>query len=129
MFRLDRRLFSATVYPADYGFILDTLAGDGDLLDALVLVDEPTFPGCLIIARPVAVYRLRDEAGEDASWCACRSGSRARAPPPAAGRTGRPSSRSCRMLEGERQPTSQPLARAARPVPLSRPSIATLANS
>ena len=66
MFRLDRRLFSATVYPADYGFILDTLAGDGDLLDALVLVDEPTFPGCLIIARPVAVYRLRDEAGEDA---------------------------------------------------------------
>jgi inorganic pyrophosphatase len=66
MFRLDRRLFSATVYPADYGFILDTLAGDGDPLDALVLVDEPTFPGCLIIARPVAVYRLRDEAGEDA---------------------------------------------------------------
>jgi inorganic pyrophosphatase len=66
MFRLDRRLFSATVYPADYGFILDTLAGDGDPLDALVLVDEPTFPGCLIIARPVAIYRLRDEAGEDA---------------------------------------------------------------
>jgi inorganic pyrophosphatase len=66
MFRLDRRLFSATVYPADHGFILDTLAGDGDPLDALVLVDEPTFPGCLIIARPVAVYRLRDEAGEDA---------------------------------------------------------------
>jgi inorganic pyrophosphatase len=66
MFRLDRRLFSATVYPADYGFVLDTLAGDGDPLDALVLVDEPTFPGCLIIARPVAIYRLRDEAGEDA---------------------------------------------------------------
>jgi inorganic pyrophosphatase len=66
MFRLDRRLFSATVYPADYGFVLDTLAGDGDPLDALVLVDEPTFPGCLIIARPVAVYRLRDEGGEDA---------------------------------------------------------------
>jgi inorganic pyrophosphatase len=66
MFRLDRRLFSATVYPADYGFVLDTLAGDGDPLDALVLVDEPTFPGCLIIGRPVAIYRLRDEAGEDA---------------------------------------------------------------
>jgi inorganic pyrophosphatase len=66
MFRLDRRLFSATVYPADYGFVLDTLADDGDPLDALVLVEEPTFPGCLIIARPVAVYRLRDEAGDDA---------------------------------------------------------------
>jgi inorganic pyrophosphatase len=66
MFRLDRRLFSATVYPADYGFVPDTLADDGDPLDALVLVDEPTFPGCLIIARPVAVYRLRDEAGDDA---------------------------------------------------------------
>jgi inorganic pyrophosphatase len=66
MFRLDRRLFSATVYPADYGFVLDTLAGDGDPLDALVLVAEPTFPGCLIIARLVAVYGMRDEAGEDA---------------------------------------------------------------
>jgi inorganic pyrophosphatase len=46
--RLDRRLFSATVYPADYGFVPDTLATDGDPLDALVLLDEPTFPGCLV---------------------------------------------------------------------------------
>ena len=43
--RLDRRLFSATVYPADYGFVPDTLAEDGDPLDALVLLGEPTFPG------------------------------------------------------------------------------------
>ena len=46
--RLDRRLFTATVYPADYGFVPDTLAGDGDPLDALVLVEDPTFPGCLV---------------------------------------------------------------------------------
>ena len=45
--RLDRRLFSATVYPADYGFVPDTLAEDGDPLDALVLLEEPTFPGLL----------------------------------------------------------------------------------
>ncbi len=46
--RLDRRLFSATFYPADYGFVPDTLAEDGDPLDVLVLLDEPTFPGCLV---------------------------------------------------------------------------------
>jgi inorganic pyrophosphatase len=64
--RLDRRLFSATVYPADYGFIPDTLAGDGDALDALVLVDDATFPGCWITARPVAVLWMEDDKGEDA---------------------------------------------------------------
>jgi inorganic pyrophosphatase len=64
--RLDRRLFSATVYPADYGFIPDTLAGDGDALDALVLLDDPTFPGCWITARPVAVLWMEDDKGEDA---------------------------------------------------------------
>lgn len=64
--RLDRRLFSATVYPADYGFIPETLAGDGDALDALVLLDEATFPGCWITARPVAVLWMEDDKGEDA---------------------------------------------------------------
>jgi inorganic pyrophosphatase len=64
--RLDRRLFSATVYPADYGFIPDTLAGDGDPLDALVLLDDPTFPGCWVTARPVAVLWMEDDKGEDA---------------------------------------------------------------
>jgi len=64
--RLDRRLFSATFYPADYGFIPDTLAADGDPLDALVLLDEPTFPGCLVEARPVGVFWMSDENGEDA---------------------------------------------------------------
>ena len=64
--RLDRRLFSATVYPADYGFIPETLAGDGDALDALVLLDDATFPGCWITARPVAVLWMEDDKGEDA---------------------------------------------------------------
>ena len=64
--RLDRRLFSATVYPADYGYIPDTLAEDGDPLDALVLLDDPTFPGCWVTARPVAVLWMEDDKGPDA---------------------------------------------------------------
>lgn len=63
--RFDRMLFSAVHYPSDYGFILDTLAGDGDALDALVLVWEPTFPGCVIEARPVGLFRMQDEKGPD----------------------------------------------------------------
>ena len=64
--RLDRRLLSATTYPADYGFIPDTLSEDGDPLDALVILDEPTFPGCLIVARPIGVFWMEDEKGPDA---------------------------------------------------------------
>jgi len=63
---LDRHLFTATSYPADYGFIPQTLAGDGDPLDALVLLDEPTVPGCHIGARAIGVFWMRDEAGPDA---------------------------------------------------------------
>jgi len=63
--RLDRMLFTSTRYPADYGFVEDTLGGDGDPLDALVLVDEPTFPGCLIRCRAVGMFRMTDEAGPD----------------------------------------------------------------
>ena len=65
MIRFDRMLFSAVHYPSDYGFIPDTLAGDGDPLDALVLVWEPTFPGCLIEARPVGLFKMWDEKGPD----------------------------------------------------------------
>lgn len=64
--RLDRRLLTAMAYPADYGFIPDTLGEDGDPLDALVLVDDPTFPGCWIRARPVGVFWMEDEKGPDA---------------------------------------------------------------
>jgi inorganic pyrophosphatase len=63
--RLDRMLFTSTRYPADYGFIEGTLAPDGDPLDALVLLDEPTFPGCLIRCRAVGMFRMRDEMGSD----------------------------------------------------------------
>ena len=64
--RLDRRLFSAPVYPADYRFVAETLAEDGDPLDALVLVSDPTFPGCVVRARPLAVFWMTDEKGPDA---------------------------------------------------------------
>ena len=63
--RLDRTLFTATQYPADYGFVPDTLAEDGAPLDALVLVAEPTFPGCQIEVRPVGLFWMRDEDGDD----------------------------------------------------------------
>jgi len=63
---LDRRLFTATTYPADYGFIPDTLGGDGDPLDALVLLEDPTYPGIWVEAKPVGMLWMQDEAGEDA---------------------------------------------------------------
>ncbi len=63
--RLDRMLFTSTRYPSDYGYIEDTLADDGDPLDALVLLDEPTFPGCLITCRVIGMFRMRDENGLD----------------------------------------------------------------
>ena len=63
--RLDRMLFTSTRYPSDYGFIEETLADDGDPLDALVLLEEPTFPGCLITCRVIGMFRMRDEKGLD----------------------------------------------------------------
>src|SRR3990172_10817971 len=62
---LDRMLFTSMQYPADYWFIEGTLGGDGDPLDALVFVGEPTFPGCRIRARPIGLFRMTDEKGED----------------------------------------------------------------
>lgn len=64
-FFLDRVLYSSVHYPTDYGFIIETLAGDGDPLDVLVLVQEPTFPGCLIEARILGGLDMRDEKGAD----------------------------------------------------------------
>jgi inorganic pyrophosphatase len=63
--RLDRLLFTSTRYPADYGYVENSLGEDGDPLDALVLLDEPTFPGCLVGARPIGVFHMTDEAGGD----------------------------------------------------------------
>ncbi|MDX6553077.1 MAG: inorganic pyrophosphatase [Gaiellales bacterium] len=62
---LDRTLWTSVVYPADYGFIMDTIGRDGDPLDALVLVAEPTFPGCIIPVEPLGVFEMSDEKGED----------------------------------------------------------------
>jgi inorganic pyrophosphatase len=63
--RLDRMLFTSTRYPSDYGFIEGTLGDDGDPLDALVILDEPTFPGCVIGCRAIGMFRMRDEKGGD----------------------------------------------------------------
>lgn len=63
--RLDRMLFTSTRYPHDYGYIEGTLGEDGDPLDALVILDEPTFPGCLIRCRAIGMFHMRDEKGGD----------------------------------------------------------------
>ncbi len=65
LMRLDRYLYSSSHYPGDYGFIPQTLADDGDALDMLVMVNEPTFSGCLIEARVVALFRMTDRGVAD----------------------------------------------------------------
>jgi len=65
VFRLDRTLFSPVHYPGDYGFIPCTLGLDGDPLDVLVLVEAPSFPGCLIEVRPIGVLRMIDQGKKD----------------------------------------------------------------
>ena len=63
--RLDRMLFTSTAYPTDYGYIENTLGLDGDPLDAMVILQAPTFPGCLIKCRAIGMFRMTDEAGGD----------------------------------------------------------------
>ena len=63
--RLDRVLFSSVHYPTDYGFIPGTKSADGDMLDILIVVEEPTFPGCRIQVRPIGFLRMVDEKGTD----------------------------------------------------------------
>jgi inorganic pyrophosphatase len=62
---LDRMLFTATRYPADYGFLPETLAEDGDPLDAMALVSEATFPGCRIRIRPIGLFLMEDQGEAD----------------------------------------------------------------
>lgn len=64
-FKLDRVIFSPFHYPGDYGFIPQTISEDGDALDTLLLTEEPTFPGCVVEARPIGVLRMEDEKGID----------------------------------------------------------------
>lgn len=63
--KLDRVLFSSLHYPGDYGFIPRTLYDDGDPLDVLVMVTEPTFPGCIIEARPIGLFKMLDQGTPD----------------------------------------------------------------
>jgi len=63
--KFDRLLMSAATYPTDYGYLRDTLGEDGDPLDALVCLTEPTFPGCLIPVKPIGMFEMRDEKGDD----------------------------------------------------------------
>ncbi len=63
--KLDRFLSASVVYPTDYGFVPDTLAPDGDPLDALVCVSEPTFPGCMVPSKVIGLFKMADEKGED----------------------------------------------------------------
>src|SRR5207302_5971252 len=65
LMRLDRYLYSSSHYPGDYGFIPQTLAEDGDALDVLVMVNEPTFSGCLIATRVVGLFRMKDKGKND----------------------------------------------------------------
>jgi inorganic pyrophosphatase len=65
IFRLDRALHSAMFYPGDYGFIPQTLGYDGDPMDVIVMVSEPSFPGCLLVARPIGVLHMIDEGERD----------------------------------------------------------------
>ena len=63
--KLDRCLFSPMFYPADYGFVPETLSEDGDPIDILVLMKNPTFPGCLIEARIIGMFEMADDKGKD----------------------------------------------------------------
>jgi inorganic pyrophosphatase len=63
--KLDRFISASVVYPTDYGYVPETLAPDGDPLDVLVCVSEPTFPGCFVVAKAVGLFRMADEKGPD----------------------------------------------------------------
>ena len=65
VFRLDRNLYSPVHYPGDYGFIPSTLSEDGDPLDVLVLVDAPSFPGCVMTVRPIGMLEMVDQGKGD----------------------------------------------------------------
>lgn len=73
-FRLDRVLYSSVHYPGDYGFIPSTLADDGDPEDVLVLIDQPTFTGCVLEVRPLGMLKMADEKGPDIKIIAVPTG-------------------------------------------------------
>ena len=110
--RLDRTLFTSTQYPADYGFIENTLGLDGDPLDAMVLLQEPTFPGCLITCRAIGMFRMTDEeGGDDKVLCV---------PPRTRGRSTCATSATSRSSTGWRSSTSSRSTRTSSPASPSR---------
>ena len=74
LMRLDRRLASSTLFPADYGFVPDTASQDGEALDALVLADDPTTPGTVVSVRPVGVFWIKTAGGREAKIVAVPHG-------------------------------------------------------
>ncbi|MEM9294925.1 MAG: inorganic diphosphatase, partial [Planctomycetota bacterium] len=74
LLKLDRYLYSSAHYPGDYGFIPQTLAEDGDPLDVIVMVNAPTFAGCLIEARPLGLFMMIDKGDNDFKVLAVPSG-------------------------------------------------------
>jgi inorganic pyrophosphatase len=74
VFRLDRNLHSPVHYPADYGFVPQTVAEDGDPLDILILGDAPTFPGCVYQARVIGLFLMLDQGIFDEKILACATG-------------------------------------------------------
>ena len=126
--RLDRRLFTATTYPADYGFVPDTLAGDGDPLDALALVADPTFPGCVVRVRILGMFSMRDEKGVDAKLICVLSTTRSgttpatsRTSPSTCATRSRTSSASTRTSNRRSRPRWRVLRTGPRRWPSSRP--------
>jgi inorganic pyrophosphatase len=63
--KLDRFVSASVVYPTDYGYVPETLAPDGDALDALICVSEPTFPGCIVLTKVIGLFKMSDEKGPD----------------------------------------------------------------
>jgi inorganic pyrophosphatase len=75
VFRLDRPLYASVHYPGDYGFIPSTRSDDGDPLDVLILLQNPTFPGCIIEIRPIGILKMRDQTIWDEKILAVASSS------------------------------------------------------
>lgn len=63
--KLDRFVSASVVYPTDYGYLPETLAPDGDPIDVLVCVSEPTFPGCVVPSKVIGLFKMSDEKGPD----------------------------------------------------------------
>jgi inorganic pyrophosphatase len=126
--RLDRALFTPMAYPCDYGFIEDSLGEDGDPLDALVLLTNPVYPGVIVDARPVGVFKMIDEAGPDAKIIAVpttdpagNTSSTSTTSPSTSATRSNTSSRTTRTSSPANTPPSKVGVTLPKPRPSSRP--------